>query len=688
MAEHEGRQKRARVEVLPGPRGNPSPGGSSEATADGPSELVDSDPISSAAMRPTISDRLYLGWHLQLLIQEPTGLPPRPAKPQVIGPDEHAIAERERQTRADLQAWTIFGILAAVTTVVGIIVAAVGAASTGAIIGSLVLAVCAGAAFVATHRVRSSRWSAFDEWRRAQQAHLDALNARAQQQYKQENERHNSHIDAYLRQKRRVENQTQWWAVAGPTNLTRVDVLGGVPQGWSAERGAPSGWDALLTTFCGTRVEVGAEVTVLDLTGSAIAQTSLDLFEAAGVARAAYVLPRELPLVHLGAGLSKELLHEILSNVVHIAEETGTLDGWTQDAEILRRVIDCFPITPTVAQVLAGLRLLAQVGDVRDDLNNGLLTVAVLHKLNALYGERAVQAGLGERLLKVVTHLQPLATLSSTPTYPRNVPLKVYGLDRRAPAVTNEMLRAFLISAFTALINQVTPRQPWNRSIVVCGAERVAMSALLRLMDACAAANVGLMLMYQTADESHQKIIGRGNAAVAFMRLGTYPDAKFASEFLGTEYQFVLSQITETTGESITDTTGDSYSKTVGTSETMGENWGTSSSQGFSSTSQGFSRSLTFSESTTWGKNTSRAVGQNTSAGRTLQRSRENLVEPHELQALPPTAFIYARSDGAQRTALLGDANPLIATNPKATALTVDDGQLLYRRCGWLPNHV
>jgi hypothetical protein len=538
MVERDDSTRPNRVEVVPLSRGAVG-GARSLRTEPDQVSRPGTGPAGTGSTRPLISDRLYLGWHFEQLLSPPKNPPAPPIQPSRQRLSEHAIAQHRRQVEVGMQAWLLVEVLGAAVAILCILATIVGLVSGSNVSGRVVLGVVAGAVVVAVKLVRSSRRDELKRWMQEQQAQLDAIYRVAQRRYEADIERHNQLIDAHHREKEAFDRQWQWWAVAATTNLSRLDVLGGAPSGWSAEHGAPAGWDAMLTTFCGTRVEVGGEVTVLDLTGSAVAQSALDLFEAGGVARAAYLLPKELPLVHLGSGLSKDLLHEILSNVVHIAEETGTLAGWAQDSEILRGVIDSFPETPTVAQVLAGLRLLAQIGDVRADLASGLLTVPALNKLNALYGERAIVAGLGERLLKVVTHLQPLATLSTTPIVPRDVPLKVYALDRRAPAVTNEMLRAFLISAFTALVNQVAPREPWRRSIVVCGAERLTVSALRRLMDACAAAKVGLVLMYQTADESQQKLIGRGNAAVAFMRLGTFHDAKFASEFLGTEYQFM-----------------------------------------------------------------------------------------------------------------------------------------------------
>ena len=67
------------------------------------------------------------------------------------------------------------------------------------------------------------------------------------------------------------------------------------------------------------------------------------------------------------------------------------------------------------------------------------------------------------------------------------------------------------------------------------------------------------------------------------------------------------------------------------------------------------------------GITTARAIGLNSSLGRTVQRSREFLVEPDELQRLPPSAVIVSYASGARRRVVLADANPAIYTLPSAT---------------------
>ena len=109
---------------------------------------------------------------------------------------------------------------------------------------------------------------------------------------------------------------------------------------------------------------------------------------------------------------------------------------------------------------------------------------------------------------------------------------------------------------------------------------------------------------------------------------------------------------------------------------------GTSSASGDRSHSSGTSDSESITEginlSTAWGVSTSRSVGTNDSLARTAQRSREFLVEQHELQQLPPSAVIISSASRRGRRVVLADANPGIIGLPTATLLTLDEarGQL------------
>src|SRR5258707_12625480 len=181
---------------------------------------------------------------------------------------------------------------------------------------------------------------------------------------------------------------------------------------------------------------------------------------------------------------------------------------------------------------------------------------------------------------------------------------------------------------------------------------------------------------------------------IAFMRLGNGDDARAASELIGTEHRFVVGQLTDTVGTSVTDTWSDSYTSTVGTSDSVADSVTAARSSGGSrgrgrgrhgfgpfgdfnsSSSRDANYSLSVSESvslteginsgTSWGISLSRALGENPSLGRTAQRTRVRLVEPDELQGLPPSAMIVSYPSAAGRIVTVGDVNPALHTLPCA----------------------
>ena len=242
----------------------------------------------------------------------------------------------------------------------------------------------------------------------------------------------------------------------------------------------------------------------------------------------------------------------------------------------------------------------------------------------------------------------------------------------------------------------------WRHTLVVLGAERLRDDVLDRLTDACETARSGLVLAYRSMPPQVRQRIGRGNAAVAFMRLGNAEEAKAASEQIGTEHRFVVSQLTETVGTSVTDTLGGSYTSTVGDSALgrgldqrqrvdLGRHrvlpgarrrgsrrfGGGRSRSAQAGTSRGTSESVSLtagiSTSTAWGVSTSRATGDSESLARSLQRSRELVVEPSELQRLPVTAMIVSYAAPGGRRVLLADANPAIGALPVATLTSLPE---------------
>src|SRR6202034_2719624 len=309
----------------------------------------------------------------------------------------------------------------------------------------------------------------------------------------------------------------------------------------------------------------------------------------------------------------------------------------------------------------------------------------------ALYGQRATDRVVLERALGIEAQLGKLAEAGREPAGRPRGRLRVIAVDQRAGALSAKLLGSFVVTTLTHLVARLPAgggAASWRHTLVVLGAERLRDDVLDRLADACETTRSGLVLAYRTVPAQVRQRIGRGNAAVAFMRLGNGDEAKAASEQIGTEHRFVVSQLTDTVGTSVTDTLGGSYTSTVGdsvsaatsTSDSRSTSDGTGysrspgggvmpfgggrSSSAQAGTSRGTSESVSItsgiSTSTAWGESTSRATGDSESLARSLQRSRELVVEPSELQRLPGTALIVSYAAPGGRRVLLADANPAI----------------------------
>ena len=486
------------------------------------------------------------------------------------------------------------------------------------------------------------------------------------------------------------ERQKRWYAVCAPDGVHRVDIAGGTLSGWSA----------MLTTAGAHRLAVGGEITVLDLSEGSVALDLLGFARASGVDPLVWVLPDDLPRLDLGTGLSQDALADLLAQVASVTEEQGAARDLSLDNAILERVIDVLGGRATVAGVAAGLRALAQVGDPRDDVAAGLITAGQADRLTAMFGRGATDRVVLERAWILEAQLRKLAPVGTALVpLPRSA-LRVVALGQRVGAVESKVLGTYLTVALTHMLRETQPGRPWQHTLFVLGADKLRGDTLDRLSDVCERSATGLVLAYRGISPHVRQRLGRGNAAVAFMRLGNAEEAKAASEQLGTEHRFVLSQLTETIGVSVTDTTTSAYTSTTGSVSSSATSW--SQSEGVSrSTGHGrsdgslllpsrasFSRNAQTSDSqsssesesvtegvntsTAWGMTTSEATGDSESLAQALQRSREFLVEQHELQQLPASAMIITYA-AAGRQVVMADANPGIGGLSAATQLTLEE---------------
>jgi hypothetical protein len=637
-------------------------------------------------------ERLYLGWEYATPHADP-GPPPRsPVAARVPEPGREAGGWLAAQRREEnLIARPLKAAAAAAALTACLLAAVVAAGWVPAVIGLTAVAACLVMAGLSLHVIwrgeRALRARAGAELLRAERLHADRQRRLADEQAS-----HARRARQWQAQRAAYVSQKRWFAVPVPEGIDRVDVAGGTLAGWSAA----------LTMSAAYRLATGGEVTIVDLSGGAVAADLAALCAAAGGPPAAvWVLPRDLPRLDLASSLPPGSLADVLALSASAAgRQDGSARDLAVDTAILQRVIEALDGTGPVrvGRVAAALRALAQVGDPRTDLAAGLLTEREAGVLGTLFGQGATDRVVLERALGMEAQLRTLASAGTEPARLPRGRLRVIAVDRRASPQSAAILGSFVVTALTQLIARV-PGGPgpasWRHPLFLLGAERLRDDVLDQFTDACEASRSGLVLGFRSMPPHVRQRIGRGNAVTAFMRLGNAEDAKAASEQIGMAYRFVLSQLTETVGESVTDTFGGSYTSTVGDSASVAtsasDNESTSAGTGRTTpvgggvlplldggsrsvqagTSQGTSQSVSLtagiSTSTAWGVSTSRATGDSESLARSLQRSRELVVEPSELQRLPVTAMIVSYGAGAERRVLLADANPAIGALPVAT---------------------
>jgi hypothetical protein len=652
-------------------------------------------PIAPSVPRGRLrADLLYLGWRSAPAITDP-GPPPeqagRPA-PDEVSADWLAAQRREHR----LLARPPRSCAAAGSAIV-----AASSASwlTGALPAGLALlgvAVGAGTAGLGLRAMRRGS-RALQTQIAAEYERVERFRAAQQAQFAARREEHARNTREWQMRAAAGRREPQWYPATVPASVSRIDVAGGTLAGWSA----------LLTMLAAPRLATGAGMTIFDLTEGAVAADLLALASGWDVRPLVWVLPADLPRLDLGLQLDHDSLAAVLA-LTAAADQSGLASAGgpapgadaARDAAILSGVLDVLGPVTSMPRLTAALRVLAQMGGPREQLSAGLLTAPEQTALSTLAGRGAGQLVI-DRAWALEARLRVLGSLGTAPAEQPVSPLRVAWTSRHGTSLGNRVLASYLVIALTEVLRQ-TPAGPWSgqagwqQAVCVLGAERLPGDVVDRLCDAAEAAGAGLVLGYRSIPPSVRERLGRGNAAVAFMRLGNAEEARAAAEQIGSEHRFVVSQLTDTVGKSVTDTAGGSYTSTVGTADSVADSTSATVTAGRSrgrgrsrhgsftpfadvtgsvnrdantSAAVSDSRSVTegINASTSWGWNTSRALGLTDSGARTVQRSRELVIEQHELQHLPQTAVVLCQDGPGGRAVILADANPAIMTLPTAT---------------------
>jgi hypothetical protein len=647
-------------------------------------------------------DRVYVGWRQASPGGDPGHPPELPVLPATAQVTADWMAAQQREYRR----------LARPAWLAGAGSAAAAAALLVAGPGALVSVPAACALAIAAAAAGRRAWQA----ERALTARINAEAARvtafAGLQQREIAARQDEHGRRYREWQRRAaayRRLPQWYPVTLPATVHRLDIAGGTLAGWSA----------LLTMLGAARLAAGGEVTVLDLTEGGVAADLVAVARRTALDPIVWVLPQDLPRLELGAQLGPPELADVLAQTAAAADGPAQASGRMADPPGDAALISCIlevlgdrgAEPGPLPAIIAALRCVGQlsmpvttapvtnVPVTNVPVTNGeapsVLTADQIARLATLAGRSAGHLAV-ERSWALEARLRALQTLATDLTSRPQSRLRVAWLDRRSAATGNGVLAAYLAIALTAVLRQAPAAPRWRQTVVVLGAQRLPGDVLDRLCDAAEIAGAGLVLAYRGIPQHVRERLGRGDAAVGFMRLGNAEDARLAAEQIGTEHRFVISQLTDTVSASVTDTIGVSYTSSAGTSDSLTDSSSLTASIGRSqgrgrsrhgtfapfadftgsassdrnsaqSLSDGRSIAAGISTGTSWGWSTSRAAGTSDSFGRTAQRSRESVVEQHELQQLPQSAVLLSYPSAGANRVVLADANPAIMTLPEAT---------------------
>jgi hypothetical protein len=512
----------------------------------------------------------------------------------------------------------------AVAVVLGLVLVALAVAgSLGALLTGLAVTCCALVAAVSGHalwqgeRALRSRMAAerarIGRAREAQESRLFAWQAE-----------HATQMREWQARRLAYERQKRWYAVRVPPGVRRTDIAGGTLSGWSA----------MLTTAAAGRLAAGGEITVLDLTGAAVALDLLGAARAGGTDPRVWVLPGDLPQLDLTGGLGREALADLWSAVAAAAGGAGPAGDPSLDRA---RVLE------------SRLRTLATAGPGPGPgaLPRSALRVIALDRRVGAAGSRL----LGTYLAAALTHRLRGGLLPG-------------GLPPGDLPDGNPPHGDFPLGA--------RPGPPGAHTLFVLGADKLRGDTLDRLSHACERSATGLVLAYQGIPAHVRPRLGRDNAVVAFMRLDGAEDARVAGEGLGAGRRLVLAQLTETIGGLAGDIAGGMYTSTA-SARGPGEGGPGEGGAGEAGGGEGEAAAAETRTSTGWGMATAQAAAGGESFTQALERSREILASPDELRHLPASAMIirYAGPGGGQ--VVLADVNPGIGGLAAATELTLEE---------------
>ncbi|WP_017581339.1 hypothetical protein [Nocardiopsis valliformis] len=451
-------------------------------------------PRSSAAAASTPRGGTYLGWRYKVVLPPPGPAPRRPAPTDAETLSEEWIAgqlDSEKQTNRPLYfALGGLGLFALLCPLLWSLRILPGSLALGGVFACMAIAAPVVFALVQSRQVVAARLERAKE--RLEQERAERERALHDQQRE-----HARRYTEWQAAARAYEAQPRWYGMTVPPGTSAVIVVGGTDAGWSA----------LLTTIGVSRLREGGDLTVVDLTGHAVARELVRLARRCAVQPRQWVLPADLPRMTLGTNLDAGQRARILSAV---AAASGQLEEVDADETLLLRLLEVLGPDVGIARLIGGLRALVTPEEdaAEDDPALALLT----QRERARVRERcADDPGVRERAWALENRLSPFEAVGTRADDGAYAQVKIISTDRASGQTAARVYGTYAVAALSELLEARVPepvsvgvraprvRPDRTRSVVVCGAETLPAEEVDQVLAAAAEGGVEVVLMFRTA---------------------------------------------------------------------------------------------------------------------------------------------------------------------------------------------
>ncbi len=437
-----------------------------------------------------------------------------------------------------------------------------------------------------------------------------------------------------------MNSQPEWGAVTALPSTRRLNVYGGTPDGW----------EALLTTFGASCLgSQGNHLTVIDLSELAVAGELCNLTTRWGGSVKVMSLPEDLAEFDVLTGLSAPEIRDILIEVLEGDEKGDTsVRSRALSDRVLGAVCDVLHPCVTLDRLLAALRAILGQEPV-PPAEGGLLSPDEWLAAKGLFKDEARREAR-ERVAALEGELYQFKGLGA------NMPsrghqdhqLRCIALTSSGLRVGNDYLKRLLVQVLIRSFRSSTGRAPDSEVYVIVGADAIERRYLEQLSELSRRRGVRLIYLFSRLRQEAGELLGEGDSAAAFMRLGNPDQAKRAAEYIAKDYKFVLGQRTTSTNHAVTHT--DTTTEGGGDQRNHFPHYGRSTTRN-------------------WNVSKSIAEGITTGTSETTTRVHEYAVEPKTLQQLSEMSIVLAQHDAAYGGTIVTfcDCNPDLLTLPRVS---------------------